>query len=230
MIGDTIKFTSNILAGIGPGNNWDTVSSGGNVFNFPAWAMDPVRKNDTLFLNTQAQLVNPYNPNRSDANYFPVSASAPEYQNVTDPSTVDPFFTPVNYRGAFGFGQADWGAGWTNWRPDTVDYNNVPPIGIQQISTTVPSSFSLRQNYPNPFNPQTVIKFTVLSAGIATLKIFNVIGQEVRTLVNNEVVAAGTYKADFNASDLPSGVYFYKLTVNTASQQWSDTKKMVLVK
>jgi hypothetical protein len=216
--GDTIKFISNILAGIGPGNNWDTVSHGTATLNPTTWGMDPAKKNDTLFTWGGVGLTNPYSQNRATANFMPVEGSI-VYNNFTDPSTVDPFFTSTNYRGAFG--TTDWGLGWQNWRPDTVDYNNIPPIGIQNISTVVPRSYSLEQNYPNPFNPQTIIKFNIVSSGLVTLKIYDILGREVRTLANNEAV---------NASDLPSGVYFYKIAINSASGEWNMTKKMVLVK
>ena len=98
-------------------------------------------------------------------------------------------------------------------------------IGIQQISTTVPDKFYLEQNYPNPFNPATVISFQLPAAGFVKLKIFDLLGREVANLVN-ENLSAGSYKYDFNASALTSGIYFYKLE----TQNFSETRKMVLVK
>jgi hypothetical protein len=98
-------------------------------------------------------------------------------------------------------------------------------VGIDPVGNTIPSSFSLEQNYPNPFNPATTIKFSVPQAGLVTLKIFDVTGREVASLISGEI-NAGTYKADFNASSLGSGVYFYKLTGNG----FTDTKKMILIK
>ncbi len=91
----------------------------------------------------------------------------------------------------------------------------------------VPEEFSLEQNYPNPFNPTTKIKFVLPSGveGLTTLKVYNILGKEIATLLN-ETKAPGTYKVEFNASDLPSGIYFYKLS----SGNFSDTKKMMLLK
>jgi len=83
----------------------------------------------------------------------------------------------------------------------------------------------LKQNFPNPFNPTTIIKFAIPTSGLVTLKVYNVLGKEVATLVN-EVKVAGEYSADFNASNLTTGVYFYKLT----SGNFSEVKKMMLVK
>jgi photosystem II stability/assembly factor-like uncharacterized protein len=88
-----------------------------------------------------------------------------------------------------------------------------------------PRSFSLSQNYPNPFNPSTMITFSVGTYGYTSLKVFDVLGREVATLVN-EVKSAGTYTATFNANHIPSGVYFYRLQ----SGSFSETKKLLLLK
>ena len=88
-----------------------------------------------------------------------------------------------------------------------------------------PKSFSLSQNYPNPFNPTTKINFALPKQGFVTLKIYDMLGREVRTLVN-EVKSAGNFTVDFNASELSSGIYFYKLETNG----FSDIKKMMLIK
>jgi len=98
-------------------------------------------------------------------------------------------------------------------------------IGIQQVSTTVPDKFYLQQNYPNPFNPVTNIKFSLPEKSFVKLKVFDLLGREVQHLVN-EKLTAGEYKYDFNASLLPSGIYFYKLE----TENFSETRKMILVK
>lgn len=99
------------------------------------------------------------------------------------------------------------------------------PIGIINISSGIPSSFSLSQNYPNPFNPTTVIRFSLSGVSNASLKIYDVTGREVETLVN-EKLQPGTYEASFDGSRLTSGVYFYKLETNG----FRDVKKMMLIK
>lgn len=99
------------------------------------------------------------------------------------------------------------------------------PTGIINTSTEVPANFKLHQNYPNPFNPSTSIKFEVPVTGHVKLKVYNSIGKEVATLVNENLIA-GTYDFDFNASNLASGVYIYKLE----SSNFSDVKKMMLLK
>ena len=109
-------------------------------------------------------------------------------------------------------------------------------IGIQNISTETPSKYSLSQNYPNPFNPVTKIRFDVpsvrqsLSRPVGTsllvaLKVYDVMGREVQTLVN-ERLQPGTYETSFDGSALNSGVYFYKMMTDG----FTETKKMLLIK
>jgi hypothetical protein len=98
-------------------------------------------------------------------------------------------------------------------------------VGISQNGNEIPNAFSLSQNYPNPFNPTTNIKFSIPQAGLVKLTVFDILGREVSVLVN-EVKTAGNYVADFDASMLSSGVYFYRLE----SGNFVETKKMLLVK
>ncbi|MFZ4591367.1 MAG: T9SS type A sorting domain-containing protein [Ignavibacteria bacterium] len=100
-----------------------------------------------------------------------------------------------------------------------------PSIGIQNISSEIPSAFSLKQNYPNPFNPSTNVKFSIVNAGDVKIIVYDARGREVQTLVN-ERLQAGTYDVTFDGSRLNSGVYFYKLSVNG----FTDTKRMLLIK
>ena len=97
--------------------------------------------------------------------------------------------------------------------------------GTNAVGTIVPSTYSLNQNYPNPFNPVTKINFAIPKQGLVSLKIYDVLGRQVRTLVN-EVKAPGSYSVDFNGADLSSGVYFYRLESNG----FTDIKKMMLIK
>jgi hypothetical protein len=100
------------------------------------------------------------------------------------------------------------------------------PIGIINVSSEIPSAFSLSQNYPNPFNPSTKIRFALPGAENVTIKVFNTLGQVVSTLVNNERLEAGIKEVTFDASNLSSGIYFYKITAG----KFNQTKKMILVK
>ncbi len=96
---------------------------------------------------------------------------------------------------------------------------------IEQETNTVPNKFSLSQNYPNPFNPTTVIDFAIAKESNVTLNVFNAIGQKVAELVNDNL-SAGSYKASFDATNLSSGIYFYKISAGN----FVSIKKMMLLK
>jgi len=98
-------------------------------------------------------------------------------------------------------------------------------VGITPNSNEIPANYSLSQNYPNPFNPVTNIKFAIPTTGYVKLVIFDVLGREIASLVNDNMTA-GSYTVDFDASSLSSGVYFYRLDAGDFTQ----TKKMLLVK
>lgn len=105
----------------------------------------------------------------------------------------------------------------------TLDFSGL--TDVENISGNMPTSYNLEQNYPNPFNPSTKISFSVPTAGLVNIDVFNAIGQKVTTLVN-EQMNAGNYSVDFNAVNLTSGIYFYKMT----SANYSATRKMILIK
>jgi hypothetical protein len=121
---------------------------------------------------------------------------------------------------------------------DTV-FSLMNPSGIDSTDNDVPTEFNLYQNYPNPFNASTVISYTLPNSGIVQLKLFNLLGQEIITLINEEK-SAGKYQIDFDASSLPSGVYFYRLQIYPAfggvgdlpvgESGFVETKKMLLLK
>jgi hypothetical protein len=97
--------------------------------------------------------------------------------------------------------------------------------GVADQSNEIPSGFVLEQNYPNPFNPSTTIKYSTPFSEFITVKVYDVLGREVATLINEEK-SAGSYEVNFNASQLSSGIYFYKLTTGN----FVETKKMILMK
>ena len=106
-----------------------------------------------------------------------------------------------------------------------ADFVDVVLTGVAVKSGDRPVAYSLDQNYPNPFNPSTTIQYALLRAGNTTLKVYNILGQQVASLVN-EFQAPGTYTVKFNATSLSSGVYFYRVQ----SGSFSSIKKMMLVK
>jgi hypothetical protein len=108
--------------------------------------------------------------------------------------------------------------------PDIGAYENGTPVGVEQELTN-PTDFILYQNYPNPFNPSTTIQYSIPQDGLITLKIYDVLGKELKTLVN-ENKSTGRYEVKFDASSLASGVYLYQLKVN----DFIETKMMMLMK
>ncbi|MEO8231046.1 MAG: right-handed parallel beta-helix repeat-containing protein [Ignavibacteriota bacterium] len=112
------------------------------------------------------------------------------------------------------------------YRLKQIDFDGTFELSnIIEVDFSLLTEFSLEQNYPNPFNPTTSIKYAIGSKQFVQLKIYNILGNEVSTLVN-EIRPAGNYEVNFNASRLSSGVYFYKLQ----SGSFIETKKMLLIK
>ena len=110
----------------------------------------------------------------------------------------------------------------------TNQYGFIPPdepVGILPSSAIVPEKFSLKQNYPNPFNPITTIRFDIRISAFTKLTIFDALGREIETLVN-EKLSPGSYSLVFDGSKFTSGVYFYRLT----SENFTETKKMLMIK
>lgn len=98
-------------------------------------------------------------------------------------------------------------------------------VNIQHIGSEIPGDYSLKQNYPNPFNPSTSIEFSIPQKEFISLKVFNILGEEVENLVN-QTLSPGSYRFDFNAAALTSGVYFYRISAGS----FTEVKKMLLIK
>ncbi|MFA5010346.1 MAG: T9SS type A sorting domain-containing protein [Ignavibacteria bacterium] len=111
--------------------------------------------------------------------------------------------------------------GWTEVYKTTNGGN----VFISNISNEIPDSYCLFQNYPNPFNPATIIRFQVKETKYVTLKIFDILGKEIQTLVS-EKHTPGLYEVFWDASAFPSGVYFYRMITDG----FSETKRMILVR
>jgi hypothetical protein len=151
---------------------------------------------------------------------------------VTEPSGFDAYAYRVRYAGqdkASHFPKIPWPAKTDTWTNNNLKtdqekdpYTTFTGIAVDNFN---PTTYSLSQNYPNPFNPSTTIKFAIQKAGMVSLKIYNILGQEVATLVNEDL-KTGSYSYKFDASRLSSGIYFYSLT----SGDFNQTKKMLLLK
>ncbi len=180
----------------------------------------------------------------SDSMDVYLSRSTDGGNTFTDFRINDHRFKPKTVTGSVGAGNQGDNIGitsvnntlWPVWMDDytgiyqiwtaPIDLNT---IGIQQTSSAVPEIFSLSQNYPNPFNPSTKIRFDISVERIDNpfykLTVFDALGKEVTTLVNQKL-APGSYEVNFDGSNLPSGIYFYKIEAGNFVQ----TKRMMLVK
>jgi PKD repeat protein len=106
-----------------------------------------------------------------------------------------------------------------------TDYVSVSPVTSVEDENQLPSEFSLAQNYPNPFNPTTIIKYSIASETVVTLKVYNILGTEIATIVN-EKKTPGFYELNFGGEKLPSGVYVYRIEAGN----FTSSKKMLLIK
>jgi photosystem II stability/assembly factor-like uncharacterized protein len=125
----------------------------------------------------------------------------------------------------WGISFANANTGWASGYAQISNTNNGNLVSVIPVSIKTPDEYSLKQNYPNPFNPATSIKFDLKKSGFVSLKIFSMSGAEVKSLVNENIIA-GSYEVSFNAENLPSGTYFYTLE----TYDFKETKKMMLVK
>jgi len=154
--------------------------------------------------------------------------------DVSTGAIVDSVGFPFPYDSTAGGIYSPRGAAWSNdgslmYLAD-FDYNIVGvwkkvPVGVAVVHDNMPLRFHLEQNYPNPFNPRTTIRFTLSQPGFVELKVYNLQGQEVKTIVS-EAMTSGTHQVLFDATGISSGVYYYTLTHNGQKQ----TKQMVIVK
>ena len=187
---------------------------------------------DTLAVNDTASLIlTLFNYGTGNLNISSISSSAPQYS-----VTGFPFVIPQN---EFAYARIKFRPDQFNQTftsslsiqsNDTTIFVNVTgysnsTIGVTTISSEIPVNYSLSQNYPNPFNPVTNLEFGITNLEFVTLKIYDNLGKEIATLVNGNL-KPGSYKYNFDASGLTSGIYFYKLETDN----FSATRKMLLVK
>lgn len=161
----------------------------------------------------------------NDSAVTPIASGTAPFTGTYQPSSPLTSFNNNPTNGAWILAIADGAGGDTGYLKAWCLYITYQGLlgGIHTVE--IPNQYSLSQNYPNPFNPTTTIKYGIPKAGIVTLKIYDLLGREVTTLVN-ERKDPGVYNVDFNATNLASGIYLYKIT----SGDFSAVKKMMLVK
>jgi len=120
-----------------------------------------------------------------------------------------------------------------NYRLKQIDYNGNFEYHLlnSEVNVGIPNKFDLSQNYPNPFNPETKINYDLPFDSKITLKVYDIMGREVYSVLNNELKTAGYYTTQLNFGSLASGTYFYRiLAIGVNGQEFVTTKKMQLVK
>ena len=158
---------------------------------------------------------------------LPISPDVRNLSNIPPGGIISNAFSFAVYYidslfpGYFNFKVEVMSDGRTYW----TDSMQVIITGVEDEVNEIPTEFALRQNYPNPFNPSTKIKYSVPQSSQVQIKVFDVLGKEIETLLNEEK-SAGTYELIWNAANLPSGVYFYQLKAG----EYINTKKMILIK
>jgi hypothetical protein len=219
-LGDTLKFTyQHAIRRISNGNV--TLYDNGN-FHTPhfsravEYSLDEVNKTATEVWEYR------HSPN--------IYGNAMGYvQRLSNGNTLigwgmtNPSVTEVKPDGTIAF-EMSLPAGVVSYRAYKFDWNG-SPLAIGNEHNKIPSSFELNQNYPNPFNPSTKINYQIASAGNVKLSVYDVLGKEVQVLLDQKQ-NPGIYQIVWNASNFPSGVYFYKLQTGS----FTETRKMMLIK
>lgn len=223
--GDTIQIRNSVLSGF---STRIADTAGSTTFSPSVWLQTPSFTNRILSTPTDIQVNNQFAfygatgvAALANVNWFVPVGGSPLLTgaNFSNPNLAG--FTTTTYVGAFGSNN-NWLLSWSNFNPQ---FYTPQPNSITTNGNLIPNQFELSQNYPNPFNPSTSINFNIPTKGFVSLKIYDVTGKEVANLVNQDL-SAGSYKYDFNASNLTSGIYFYTLTANN----FRETKKMTLIK
>ena len=149
-------------------------------------------------------------------------ASALNWQKAGEVSAAGTSVSPKEYS----FSDKGLKAGKLDYRLKMIDKNgSYKYSSVVNTEVSAPKNFELSQNYPNPFNPTTNISYQIPKAGFVSIKVYNIIGKEIATLVNQEE-PAGEYKVQFDTHNIASGTYFYKLTSGDVSLY----KKMMVIK
>lgn len=191
-------------------------------FDSMAWFTTDGWGNNYFETSAEVMLDDPFNianPNPVPKDGSPAASGA----DFSHAKLQDPFFAPVSYIGAFAPGGYRWDLPWAEYNPQLADYSIV--TSVRSVDRSIPEGFKLEQNFPNPFNPSTVIEYTVPVQSVVKITVFDQLGREVRTIVDQEL-QTGTYQTTFDAAGLSSGTYYYKLSVDG----FESVKRMLLVR
>lgn len=190
---------------------WTTCFSGTYTVPGTGWRLIDLPTPQFYYYGTGNLLVEICYDNSSYTSYSPVNAT-------TSPGMTWGYYTDNATGCTMTSGAVQ------SLRPNTIFYFN-PVVGVNNQNTGIPKKFDLKQNYPNPFNPITKIQYDVPKASYVTIKVYDILGREVATLVNGNM-EAGYFMYDFDATALSSGVYIYKMTAGS----FEKTMRMMVVK
>ena len=141
-----------------------------------------------------------------------------------------PGFGTTTERKSYSFTDVNLSMSSYSYRLKQIDFDGTVEYSNEVFAEVgAPKNFALMQNYPNPFNPSTTIEFSIPQTSNVSIEVYNVIGENVASLVN-QTLDAGYHRFDFNASNLPSGTYVYQLKANGQNGTFVETKKMLLMK
>lgn len=204
---NTMKYSNLNYQGIELGSSQNLVAAGMQYLHIDFW--------NATSTNLGVYLISP-GPVETRVSLLPPAAGQ-TWVSVDIPLSV---FAPVDLTNVFQFKFDGNGIVYL----DNI-YFSTMLSDVREIKNSVPSEFALEQNYPNPFNPTTNIRFNISEANQVVLKVYNALGQEITTLVN-EFLNSGTYEVTFNAQELPSGLYFYTISAGN----FSAVRKMSVIK
>jgi hypothetical protein len=200
----------------------DTVTTNATGFDPLAWFDTPSYGNTRLTTAAAVQLTDPFN--LTNPSFTPQAGSpALSGADFTNPRLAGGFFTPTTFRGAFG--ATRWDDKWSNYNPQFSIYSILSDVKIRENTNVIPAAYVLDQNYPNPFNPSTQIRYGLPKAGQVSLKIYDLTGREIATLVD-QFQPAGQFTVTFDGKGLTTGVYFYRLS----TESYSEVRRMLFVK
>jgi hypothetical protein len=214
----------------------DVIGTGGNgLVSKEEWESVLLRYNNVTVTNENADFPSNfgemYVSDGSGDTRVELEDGRHDYHNLSDPTRLYYVKTGSTFDALQGILYYSF----SNYK--LVPRNNNDFIGYNPVSVenegTIPTEYQLSQNYPNPFNPSTRINFSLPFESSVRLSVFNILGQEVKVLVDNQIKSIGSYNLTFDAKDLPSGIYFYRLTASSTSEgdrNFVDVKKMMLIK
>lgn len=218
-IANDLQIGNTIIAGSQIDKN---ITTNVTSFDVLSWFNTSEYGNKVFNTGTEVGLNDPFN--LAKPNPVPLSNSiAASNADFNNERLQDSFFTHVKYLGAFNPNAPRWDEGWANYDPQNTDYT-LTDIK-ETLNKNIPLNFQLFQNYPNPFNPNTTISFTLPKSSYVNLIVYNSLGQVITKLVEG-YKEAGTYFINWNAENLSSGIYIYKLETNN----FSAVRKMTLIK